>query len=182
MGGPSVIGRRRRRKPSSRYVVHHARFFLGRFSSRRSMCASRANAFSKYSGSGILSKPRGRRSAAAQRGLQDATPICSVRRDAGSVSSPNRAAPRRRFFFFVSIGFLRTASYTLSARMFVSRCNFYACHTKGWASEPRTPDGRDPFALRHFVFARPSWHAALRGAKSRAALRLFPRRMKFGNG
>ena len=119
------------------------------------MCASIDDV---VSGSGILSKPRGRRSAdRSTRGLQDATPICSVRRDAGSVSSPNRAAPRRHtFFFFRHAVFLTHRKLHSVARMFVSRCNFYACHTKGWASESGRLDGRDPFARATFRIARPS--------------------------
>ena len=119
---PSVIGRRRgrkaefqvRRPPAS--AVLSRMIFIASIDVRVSRTVSMHGFENVVSGIGILSKPRGRRSAdRSTRGLQDATPICSVRRDAGSVSSPNRAAPRRHtFFFFVTqTGFSHAPQVTL---------------------------------------------------------------------
>ena len=127
---PSVIGRRRGRKPE--FKVRFAVFV-----------STPPRSISTKEG-GILSKPRDRRSAdRSARGLPDATPNVRCGASRSLAPSPNRAAQRRhtRFRFRWSRRKLHSV-----ARMPVSRRNFYACHTKGWALESGRPDGRNPFA------------------------------------
>ena len=79
----------------------------------------------------------------------------AARRGFGHLTEPRRAASAHVFLFRHAV-FLTHRKLHSVARMLVSRCNFYACHTKGWASESGRPDGRDPFAQATFRFARPS--------------------------
>jgi len=79
----------------------------------------------------------------------------AARRGFGHLTEPRRAASAHVFLFRHAV-FLTHRKLHSVARMLVSRCNFYACHTKGWALESGRPDGRDPFARATFRFARPS--------------------------
>ena len=73
---------------------------------------------------------------------QKSTRRARVRR----ATEPRRAASAQKTGgFFFSRSQPRRKLHSV-ARMLVSRCNFYACHSEARALESGRPDGRDPFA------------------------------------
>ena len=155
---PSVIGRRRRRKAEFQ-VRRPPRAVLSRtiFIASIDVRVSRECVLEVQRQRHPFKAPR-----PPLRGPIDAgTTGCdtdlfgAARRGFGQLTEPRRAASAHAFFFRHAV-FLTHRKLHSVARMFVSRCNFYACHTKGWASESGRPDGRDPFARATFRIARPS--------------------------
>ena len=151
---PSVIGRRRRRKAEFQ-VRRPPRAVLSRtiFIASIDVRVSRECVLEVQRQRHPFKAPRPPLRGPIDAGTTGCDTDRSVRRDAGSAA--HRTAPRRVGTLFAFSCLLNRKLHSV-ARMLVSRCNFYACHTKGWALESGRPDGRDPFARATFRIARPS--------------------------
>ena len=183
---PSVIGRRRGRKAEFRVrrppraVLSRTIFLVldrcARLARRRCVVSRTSSAASASFQSPADAAPRTDRR--GDYGMRHRFVRCGATR----VRSAHRPAPRRvgTRFFFSSRGFSHAPQVTLCREDVRFSLQFLCLPYERLGVGKRTPGWPRPLGPSDISY-RSAELGALRNA-SRAALRLFPRRMKFGNG